>query len=109
MDCSPPGSSVHGDSPGKNTGVGCHALIDHKINQNAWLTGFFFFFFRYSERITGRKARGLQVEEIDCKWQTFILLSSQAAGRNTASGRRLLVFPSLYKIKRRFLLNSVLK
>ena len=26
MDCSPPGSSIHGDSPGKNTGVGCHAL-----------------------------------------------------------------------------------
>ena len=25
-DYSPPGSSVHGDSPGKNTGVGCHAL-----------------------------------------------------------------------------------
>ena len=27
MDCSPPGSSVHGDSQGKNTGVGCHALL----------------------------------------------------------------------------------
>ena len=27
MDCSPPGSSVHGDSPGNNTGVGCHALL----------------------------------------------------------------------------------
>ena len=27
MDCSPPGSSVHEDSPGKNTGVGCHALL----------------------------------------------------------------------------------
>ena len=27
MDCGPPGSSVHGDSPGKNTGVGCHALF----------------------------------------------------------------------------------
>ena len=26
MDCSLPGTSVHGDSPGKNTGVGCHAL-----------------------------------------------------------------------------------
>ena len=26
-DCSAPGSSVHGDSPGKNTGVGCHALL----------------------------------------------------------------------------------
>ena len=27
MGCSPPGSSVHGDSPGKNPGVGCHALL----------------------------------------------------------------------------------
>ena len=26
-DYSPPGSSVHGDSPGKNTGVGCHVLL----------------------------------------------------------------------------------
>ena len=27
MDCSPLGSSVHGDSPGKNIGVGCHTLL----------------------------------------------------------------------------------
>ena len=27
MDCIPPGSSVHGDTTGKNTGVGCHALL----------------------------------------------------------------------------------
>ena len=27
MNYSPPGSSVHGDSPGKNTGVGCHFLL----------------------------------------------------------------------------------
>ena len=27
VDCSPPGSSVHGDSPGKNTGMGCCALL----------------------------------------------------------------------------------
>ena len=27
MDCSLPGSSVHGDSPGKNIGVGFHALL----------------------------------------------------------------------------------
>ena len=27
MDCSPPGSSVHGDSLGKSTGLGCHALL----------------------------------------------------------------------------------
>ena len=27
MNCSLPGSSVHGNSPGKNTGVGCHAFL----------------------------------------------------------------------------------
>ena len=27
MDYSLPGSSVHGDSPGKNSEVGCHALL----------------------------------------------------------------------------------
>ena len=27
IDCSPPGSSVHEGSPGKNIGVRCHALL----------------------------------------------------------------------------------
>ena len=27
IDCSTPGFSFHGNSPGKNTGVGCHALL----------------------------------------------------------------------------------
>ena len=27
VECSSPGSSVHGDSPGKNIGMGCHALL----------------------------------------------------------------------------------
>ena len=27
IDCSPPGSSVHGGSPGKNTGVACRAFL----------------------------------------------------------------------------------
>ena len=27
MDCSPPGSSVHGDSPGQDTRVGSHAFL----------------------------------------------------------------------------------
>ena len=31
MDYSPPGSSVYGDSPGKNTGVGCHALLQGNL------------------------------------------------------------------------------
>ena len=31
MDCSPPGSSVHGDSPGKKTGVGCYFLLQGNL------------------------------------------------------------------------------
>ena len=31
LDYSPPGSSVHGDSLGKNTRVGCHAI--HQISR----------------------------------------------------------------------------
>ena len=27
MDCNPPGSFVHEDSPGKNAGLRCHALL----------------------------------------------------------------------------------
>ena len=27
MDCSPPGFSVHEDTPGKSTGVGCHTFL----------------------------------------------------------------------------------
>ena len=27
MDCNPPDFSVHGDSPDKHTGVGCHAFL----------------------------------------------------------------------------------
>ena len=31
VDCSPPGSSVYGASPGRNAGVGCHALLLREI------------------------------------------------------------------------------
>ena len=33
MDCSPPGSSVHGDSPEKNDGVGCYVLLQLGVLQ----------------------------------------------------------------------------
>ena len=36
MDCSLPGSSVHGDSPGKNNGVGCHALLQGSSQSRDW-------------------------------------------------------------------------
>ena len=36
MDCSPPGSSVHGYSPGKNTAVGCYAHPPGDLH-NPWI------------------------------------------------------------------------
>ena len=62
------------------------------------LISFDSFFFFPLERVTGRKARGLQMEERGCKCQTFLsLLSSR---RKQTSN----IFSSLYKFKRRFLL-----
>ena len=45
IDCSLPGSSVHGDSTGKNTRVGCHFLFQGRRNSgliSPALTGGFF-------------------------------------------------------------------
>ena len=36
MDCSPPGSSAHGDFPGKYTGVGCHCLLQGLFPTQGW-------------------------------------------------------------------------
>ena len=42
MACSLPCSSVYGDSPGENTGVGCHALLQlHRIHQQVQALGKF--------------------------------------------------------------------
>ena len=35
MDCSPPGSFVHGNFPVKNTGVGCHDLLQILLTQGS--------------------------------------------------------------------------
>ena len=39
MDCSPPGSSVHGIFLGKNTGVGCHFLLQGSSWFMYWTQG----------------------------------------------------------------------
>ena len=39
MDCSLPGSSIHGDSPGKNTGVCCYALFQGIFPTQEWNPG----------------------------------------------------------------------
>ena len=36
MDCSLPDSSLHGNSPGKNTGVGCHSLLQGIFPFQEW-------------------------------------------------------------------------
>ena len=36
MGSNQPGSSVHGDSPGKNTGMGCHALLQGIFVTQGW-------------------------------------------------------------------------
>ena len=38
-DCSLSGSTIHGDSPGKNTGVGCHALFQGIFSTQGWNPG----------------------------------------------------------------------
>ena len=42
MDCSPSDSSVHGYTLGKNTGVGCHALLPRDQIQVSHIAGRFF-------------------------------------------------------------------
>ena len=41
MNCTPLGSSVHGKSPGKNTGVGCHALFQGTLAKTICGSRFF--------------------------------------------------------------------
>ena len=47
--CSLPGSSVHGDSPGKNTGVGCHSLLHPSCQslRGSWLATASYFSYSY--------------------------------------------------------------
>ena len=58
-----------------------------------------------SERITGRKARGLQMEEIGCKCQTFFSLSLKHLEETNYKCQ--IFFLSPYKIKSRFLYGNV--
>ena len=60
MDYSPPGSSVHGDSPGKNAGVGCHSLL-----QGSFPT------------------QGLNPDLLHCR-QTLYHLSYEGSGKESA-------------------------
>ena len=64
MDCSPPGSPLHGDSPGKTTGVGCHALLQ-------WIF----------------PTQGLNPDLLHCRWLFTIWATKNTEPKNTAVGR----------------------
>ena len=53
-----------------------------------------------NERVTGRKARGLQMEDTGCKYQTFFI--SLLSGRRKQTS--VMFFPLLYTNIKRFLL-----
>ena len=53
MDSSPPGSSVYGDSLGKNTGVSCHAVLQGIFpTQVSCIAGRFFTIWAARETLT---------------------------------------------------------
>ena len=60
----------------------------------------------HSERVKGRKARGLQMEEIGCKCQMFFI--SLISGRRKQTTSVIFFFPSLNKLKTVSSWNSVL-
>ena len=61
-----------------------------------------------SEKVTGRKARGLQTDEIGCKCQTFFmsLLSSR---RKQTTSVRFFFPPFLNKFIKKLLFNQLLR
>ena len=80
MGCSPPGSSVHGGSPGKNTGVGCHALIQGSSqprdrNQISHTAGGFFTIWATREAYNEVYFGGKQLIEIIYLWFKFRICS----------------------------------
>ena len=56
MACSPPGFSVHGDSPGESTGMGCHPVLQGNLSnqgikpRSSALQADFFFFYHLSHQ-----------------------------------------------------------
>ena len=88
MDCSSPVSSVHGDSPGKNTGVGCHALLQGlmKVKEESEKVGLKLNIQKMkimaSGPITLREIDGETVETVS----DFIFLGSKITAGASATG-----------------------
>ena len=76
MDCIFPGSSVHGISPGKNTGVGCHSFLWGSSPPRDWTqvsrvaSGFFII---WATREIHRHSISLFIKEICAEKINFII------------------------------------
>ena len=74
VDCSPPGSSVHGDSPGKNTGVACHALLQGIIptqGSNPDLPHYRQILYHLSHQVVGKHQNWANTKEAKYKERLF--------------------------------------
>ena len=115
MDCNLPGSSVHGDSPGKNTGVGCHAFLRESSqprdrNQGSCIAGRFFTSWTTKEAqeywselpiLSSRDLPNLGIEQglLHCRWVLYQLsyqgrpfLSTENVSRILYSRRICIIF-----------------
>ena len=73
MDCNLPGSSDHGASPGKNTGAGCHSLLQGIFPTQGWNQGLLhcrWILYQLSHQ-------GIQVIRITCVLGTCVLSFSK--------------------------------
>ena len=95
MDCSPPGSSVHGDPPGKNTGVGCHALLQEIFptqGLNPGLPNCTWILYQLSHKGKPLKNSSLHVESESCSVMSDSLqphglhIPWNSPGQNTGVG-----------------------
>ena len=86
MDCSPWGSSVHGDSPGKNSGVGCHALFQGVFPTQGSNPGGFFTVWAICEWVS----ESLLVVS-DSLWPHGLYSPWNSPGQNTGIGSLFLL------------------
>ena len=89
LDCSPPDSSVHGDSPDRNTGEGCHALLQGIFptqGSNPGLTHCRWILYRLSHQGNPRKSKiqADQLNRLDVLRGCFL---GSAGGKETACRR----------------------
>ena len=93
VDCSPPGSSVHGDSPDKNTEVGCLALLQGIFltqGSNPGLPHYRWILYHLSHKNTG-------VGSLSLLWENFPVQEMKQGLLHCRWILYQLSFPTLYR------------